>query len=108
MGLMYPVVSRQKMLDTAQNVFTSLHATQSGGVQSRKGSLVETLFNDETNKLKIVIAIGRTLESGGRNDVAQRLFQSTTEAVEGLIWNSNGINGIQLLVLVVYPVRLVF
>ncbi|KAJ4035296.1 hypothetical protein NW761_014884 [Fusarium oxysporum] len=99
-GLMYPVVSRQKMLDTAQNVFTSLHATQSGGVQSRKGSLVETLFNDETNKLKIVIAIGRTLESGGRNDVAQRLFQSTTEAVEGLIWNSNGINGIQLLVLV--------
>ncbi len=65
------------------------------------GSVAETLFDGETNKLKIVLAIGRTLESGGRNDQAQRLFQSVTEAVECLMWNSDGINGIQILVLVV-------
>ncbi|KAF5227132.1 hypothetical protein FANTH_14858 [Fusarium anthophilum] len=58
-----------------------------------------TLFNSDTDKLKIVIAIGRTLDTGGKDDQAQRLFQSTTGSVEGLLWNSNGISGIQLLVL---------
>lgn len=100
-GSLYPVVDRDRMMQTANNVFASLESASRDGVKLAKGSLVETLFNDETNKMKIVLAIGRTLASGGRNDQAQRLFESTTEAVEGLIWNSNGIHGIQLLVLVV-------
>ncbi|KAH6972505.1 hypothetical protein BKA56DRAFT_493546 [Ilyonectria sp. MPI-CAGE-AT-0026] len=99
-GSLYPVVDRDRMMQTANNVFASLESASRDGVKLAKGSLIETLFNDETNKMKIVLAIGRTLASGGRNDQAQRLFESTTEAVEGLIWNSNGIHGIQLLVLV--------
>lgn len=100
-GSLYPVVDLDRMMQTTNNVFASLESASRDGVKLAKGSLVETLFNDETNKMKIVLAIGRTLASGGRNDQAQRLFESTTEAVEGLIWNSNGIHGIQLLVLVV-------
>ncbi|KAM5349799.1 hypothetical protein ACJ41O_006304 [Fusarium nematophilum] len=98
-GTLYPVVTRQKMLETADDVFRALDNAHNEGAKVNRGSLVEALFTDETNKMKIVMAIGRTVESGGRNDQAQRLFQSTTEAVEGLLWNTNTIHGIQLLAL---------
>ncbi|KAH7169913.1 hypothetical protein EDB81DRAFT_774071 [Dactylonectria macrodidyma] len=98
-GALYPVVDQQKMLETANSVFTAIENAQAEGVKASRGSLVEALFTDETNKLKIVLAIGRTVETVGGNDNAQRLIQSTREAVEGLIWNSNTIDGIQILVL---------
>ena len=100
-GMLYPIVTRDTIMETAENVFRSLEYAQKDGIKSRAGFLAETIFSDETNKLKVVLAIGRNLESGGRNDQAQRLFHSITEAVEDLIWNSNGIHGIQLLALVV-------
>ncbi|KAH6871511.1 hypothetical protein B0T10DRAFT_611236 [Thelonectria olida] len=98
-GTLYPVVSREKMLETANDVFGAMDNAQNEGAKVNRGSLIEALFTDETSKMKIVMAIGRTVESGGRNDQAQRLFQSITEAVEGLLWNTNSISGIQLLVL---------
>ncbi|KPM45907.1 hypothetical protein AK830_g695 [Neonectria ditissima] len=98
-GALYPVVDQQRMLETANSVFTATENAQAEGVGANRGSLVEALFTDETNKLKIVLAIGRTVEMVGGNDNAQRLIQSTREAVEGLLWNSNTIDGIQILVL---------
>ena len=100
-GSLYPVVSRQKMVDTANSVFSSLERVHNESIKSIVWQVAETLFSEETNKMRIVLAISRTLESGGRNEQAQKLFESVTEAVESLIWNSDGINGIQLLTLVV-------
>ncbi|KAF2818628.1 hypothetical protein CC86DRAFT_154613 [Ophiobolus disseminans] len=100
LGALYPIVSRKSMKDTAKRVFDSLHLAHSEGLRERGGSVAEALLNHDTNKLKIVIAIGMTKAAGGRDHQAQRLFQSTSEAVEGLIWNPEGIHGIQLLYLV--------
>ena len=101
LGTVYPIVSRPTLQDTAKKVFESLQLAHSEGLRERGGSVAEALFNHDTNKLKIVLAIGMTKEAGGRDHQAQRLFQSTSEAVEGLIWNPEGIHGIQLLYLVV-------
>lgn len=101
MGSIYPVVSRQAMICTAETVFEALEVAQREGFKTKKASIAEMLFNNDTNQMKIVLAIGRTIEGGGQNDQGQRLFQSTTEAIEGLIWNSDGVGGIQLLVLAV-------
>lgn len=101
MGLLYPVVELQEMLAAAAQVFQSFESARETKLKSKVISAAEAISNDETNKLKLVIAISRNLESGGRNVEAQRLFESITEAVEGLLWSPNGISGLQLLVLVV-------
>lgn len=101
LGSVYPIVARQMILDTANKVFDALDKARSGGLRDMGGSVAEALFDHDTNKLKIILAIGMTKEAGGREHQAQRLFQSTSEAVEGLIWNPEGLQGIQLLFLVV-------
>lgn len=100
-GSTYPIFDYHTMIDIANRVFGSLESAQGGRLKDRGLAAAEAIFNAHTNKLKVVIAIGRTLEKGGRSDQAQRLFQSVTDAVEGLLWNSDGICGVQLLVLVV-------
>ncbi|KAJ4124534.1 hypothetical protein NW754_000232 [Fusarium falciforme] len=97
-GSLYAVVSKEQMLEVAHNVFDVMQSVNVHDTRSR-GALAECLSHDKTNKLKLILAIGRTLESGGRNDLAQRLLQSATEAIEGLLWSTNSINNIQLLVL---------
>jgi len=101
LGSVYPIVARQMILETANKVFDALDKARSGGLRDMGGSVAEALFDHDTNKLKIILAIGMTKEAGGREHQAQRLFQSTSEAVEGLIWNPEGLQGIQLLFLVV-------
>lgn len=100
-GSLYAVVSKEQMLEVAHNVFDVMQSVNVHDTRSR-GALAECLSHDKTNKLKLILAIGRTLESGGRNDLAQRLLQSATEAIEGLLWSTNSINNIQLLVLMVW------
>ncbi|RTE84518.1 hypothetical protein BHE90_000936 [Fusarium euwallaceae] len=97
-GSLYAVVSKEQMLEVAHNVFDVMQSVKVHDTRSR-GALAECLSHSNTNKLKLILAIGRTLESGGRNDLAQRLLQSATEAVEGLLWSTNSISNIQLLVL---------
>lgn len=41
------------------------------------------------------------MECGGKNEEAQKLVSSISKAVEALLWDPDGINGIQLLLLVV-------
>lgn len=101
LGSIYPIVGRQTMLQTVDKVFDALDKARTCGLRDTGGSVAEALFDHDTNKLKIVLAIGMTKEAGGREHQAQRLFQSISEAVEGLIWNPEGIQGIQLLFLVV-------
>ncbi|RKK99954.1 hypothetical protein BFJ68_g13013 [Fusarium oxysporum] len=99
MGSLYPFLREEKLIDTVDGVYAVIGPISGGAPIPRRELATEALLNDETNKLKIVLAVSKTMENGGRNDQAQRLFQSTTEAVESLIWNPSGISGIQLLVL---------
>lgn len=101
LGSIYPVISRYKLSCIADRTFGALDEARSGGLKQKGGSVAEAIFDHDTNALKIVLAIGMTKKAGGRDFQAQRLFQSTSEAIEGLIWNPEGLQGIQLLFLVV-------
>ncbi|KAF2008692.1 hypothetical protein BU24DRAFT_445455 [Aaosphaeria arxii CBS 175.79] len=100
LGTLYPIVSRRAMLETINRIFNAFELALSEGLRESGGAVAEALFHHDTNKLKIILAIGMTKATGGREHQAQRLFQSTSDAVEGLIWNPEGIHGIQLLYLV--------
>ncbi|KAK1535743.1 hypothetical protein CPAR01_09285 [Colletotrichum paranaense] len=97
-GFLYAVVSEEQLLKVASNVFDTLRAVNVHETRGR-GTLAECLFHSDTNKLKLILATCLTLESGNCNDLAQRLFQSATEAGEGLLWGKNSISNIQMLVL---------
>ncbi|KAF5637702.1 hypothetical protein F52700_4404 [Fusarium sp. NRRL 52700] len=99
MGSLYPFLREQELLDTVDRVYAVIEPINAGAWIPRRELAAETILNGETNKLKIVLAISKIRENGGRDDQAQRLFQSTTEAVESLIWNPSGVSGIQLFVL---------
>ncbi|KAI3534665.1 hypothetical protein CSPX01_11960 [Colletotrichum filicis] len=97
-GFLYAVVSEEQLFKVASNVFDTLRAVNVHETRGR-GTLAECLFHSDTNKLKLILATCLTLESGNCNDLAQRLFQSATEAGEGLLWGKNSISNIQMLVL---------
>ncbi|KAJ0313104.1 hypothetical protein COL516b_000029 [Colletotrichum fioriniae] len=97
-GFLYAVVSEEQLLKVAGNVFDTLQTVNVHETRGR-GNLAECLFHSDTNKLKLILATCLTLESGSCNDLAQRLFQSATEAGEGLLWGKNSISNIQMLVL---------
>ncbi|RTE73277.1 hypothetical protein BHE90_012304 [Fusarium euwallaceae] len=98
-GMLYPIIDRQKMLDTAHGVLTTLRYVQDNGVALHRGALIETLFNEETNKLKLILAISRTMECGPEDKTARRLFQSITEVVDSLVLNLTSIGRLQILLL---------
>ena len=101
LGDVYPIVARRVILDTVDNVFDSLELAGDDGLREEGGRVAEALFSHNTNKLKMILAISLTKETGGRDHRAERLFQSTSEAVKGLLWNPEGIHGVQLLYLTV-------
>lgn len=103
-GSLYPVVSRAKMMDTITHVFMSIERTQKEGFTGANASLVDVFLSDETSKLKMILAIQISLEHGGQNEDAHRLFQTTTDAVESQIWSPRGVSGLQLLILAVSTV----
>ena len=107
LGDVYPILPRQRILDTLHRVYDALELASQQGMNDRGGNVAEALFNHDANKLKIVLAISLTKETGGRNHRADRLFQSTSEAVEGLLWNPQGLHGVQLLYLTVSETRLI-
>lgn len=86
LGTVYPIISRRILVDTAEKVFGALNLAVLEGLRERGGSVMEALFNHNTNKLKIVLAIGILKKAGGRQNLAERLFRSTSEAAEGLMW----------------------
>ncbi|RSL78084.1 hypothetical protein CEP51_008528 [Fusarium floridanum] len=98
-GMLYPIIDRQKMLDTAHGVLATLRYVQDNGVALHRGALMETLFNEETNKLKLILAISRTMECGPEDKTARRLFQSITEVVDSLVLNLTSIGRLQILLL---------
>ncbi|KAF5572841.1 hypothetical protein FPANT_12780 [Fusarium pseudoanthophilum] len=104
MGSLYPFLREQEVQGTVDRLYAVMEPINVRAPVSRRELAADVLLNDETNKLKIVLAVSKTMENGGRNDQAQRLFQSTTEAVESLIWNPSGISGIQLLAIYHYQI----
>lgn len=108
LGDVYPIVAHQTAIKTVDNVFSALELAGEEGLKEQSGRVAEVLFNHNTNKLKMILAIGLTKETGGRDHRAERLFQSTSDAVEGLLWNPEGIHGVQLLYLTVSLLALIF
>lgn len=100
-GSMYPVVDTDELRSRSDLLYSMMASARGGQKKEKIFPAAEALFSHETNVLKLVLAISLTLESCGRNEIAQRLFDSIGDAWQSSFWAAPDFGNIIIHVLLV-------
>lgn len=98
-GLLYPIVTREKMVETCDCLFELMGDVRLGNF--RDPCAMEALFSHDTKVLKLVLGISCILEARVQGPASRSLLRSATETLGSLIWTSPGIQPVEILVLLV-------
>ncbi|RAL11197.1 putative C6 transcription factor [Aspergillus homomorphus CBS 101889] len=93
MGIMYPVLDLQELLDQVEVVYGSAE----GG---SRPSGFQPVHTDDVQILRLVFACALTAEAAGSSELAMRLFESVREVADNCVWGPPDIKSIILLTLV--------
>ncbi|KAL2828019.1 hypothetical protein BDW59DRAFT_53593 [Aspergillus cavernicola] len=98
MGVMYPVVDLEQLL---QNVHLLYGSTEVGSwPRGPVGVSDDGLDSDDVNVLRLVFACALTAEASGSSDLAMSLFATVRDAADHYVWAAPEIKSITLLALV--------
>lgn len=100
-GLMYPFLDIEKIIRQVNLLFRFLEAATRTGLTSRATPGPDSLSDDETNILKMILSVSLLVEGGGRSDLGKRLFESIRPTVEMRLWQPADMNMLKLVSLVV-------
>jgi hypothetical protein len=100
-GLMYPVVDVNKVVDHATKLYRFMEAAHRTGLMQQGMPGADAIDDEDTNVLKLVIATSMTVEASGRSELGQRLFEFVQPAVENLLLGDCGVKAIRMLVVAV-------
>lgn len=100
-GLMYPFLDIEKIIRQVNLLFTFLEAATRTGLTRRATPGPDSLSDDETNILKMILSVSLLVEGGGRSDLGKRLFESVRPTVEMRLWQPADMNTLKLVSLVV-------
>jgi hypothetical protein len=100
-GSMYPVLELEQLSAKVDSLFSLMESARRGRQKERTFLAAEASLSLETKILKLVLATGMALESGGTNTLGQHLFRSVEDTWESLLGGSAGIRGVIFWVLVV-------
>jgi hypothetical protein len=100
-GSIYPVLELEQLSAKVDSLFSLIQSARREKQKERTFLATEASLSLETKILKLVLATGMTLESGGTNTLGQHLFRSVEDTWESLLGESAGIRGIIFWVLVV-------
>jgi len=100
---MYPVLNIESVISHATNLFRFMEAAVRQGLISADAAPTNQGIKDEnTNVLKMVLAIALTVEGSGQSDTGNRLFESVKGAADAILHSESvRIKSLPLLVLVV-------
>lgn len=100
---MYPILNIESVISHATNLFRFMEAAVRQGLMAADTGPVNQGIKDEnTNVLKIVLAIALTVEGSGQSDTGNRLFESVKGAADAILHSESvNIKSLPLLVLVV-------
>lgn len=101
MGLMYPILDIGKVVQHAQKLYRFMEAAHRSGLMQQGLPGADSIEDEDTNILKLVIATAMTVEASGRSELGQRMFEYVQPAVDNMLLGNVGIKGIRLLVLTV-------
>lgn len=99
--LMYPVLDIENVITYVNKLFPFLEAMRRSGLMQQGLPGADAVEDEDTNVLKMVLAIALTLEEGGRSDLGKRFFDSVQPVVDNLLLGEVSVNGIRLLVMTV-------
>lgn len=97
MGLMYPVVDVNKVVDYAAKLYKFIEAMHRVGLMQQGLPGADALDDEDTNILKLVMATAMTVEGGGRSELGQKLFECVQPAIDTMLLGAVGVKAIRLL-----------
>jgi hypothetical protein len=101
MGLMYPVLNIEHMIQHASNLYTFLDAGRRNGLFTDQ-TKPEGIKDANSNVLKMVLANALTVEGSGQSELGNQLFESVKSAADELMRSESvDVGGLPLLSLVV-------
>jgi hypothetical protein len=100
---MYPVLDIESVISHATNLFRFMEAAVRQGLMAADAGPANQGIKDEnTNVLKMVLAIALTVEGSGQSDTGNRLFESVKGAADAILHSESvSIKSLPLLVLMV-------
>jgi hypothetical protein len=101
MGVMYPVVSVSRMESHINMLYSFMDAVRRTGLVLPDMPGADTLSDDETNILKLILSIALTLEGSGSSELGSKIFASVSATVESLLLRPPDLKCLEMLVLAV-------
>lgn len=82
MGCMYPVVEVDKLVQHANLLYTFMDAARRTGLMEAGLPGADAIYDDQTQTLKLVLAIACTCEGSGKSELGKKLFESVRASLE--------------------------
>lgn len=104
MGLMYPMLDADKLLRHATKLFVFVEAANRAGLMQIALPGADSIADDMTNILKLVLACALVLEASGKSTLGKRMFEYVKPNVDAQLLGPPDCKGIQMLILTVRPI----
>jgi hypothetical protein len=98
-NIMYPLVSIEQTIKHIDTLYAFMISARRSGILMNDLPGASGISDDETIKLKLLLANAATLESNGSSELGEQLFGSVAPAVESLMMRPAHIKCVEQLVL---------
>ncbi|KAF2996659.1 hypothetical protein E8E13_003755 [Curvularia kusanoi] len=98
-GAMYPFLDIDKVLRYAEMLFTFVEAAARSGLMQGAMPGADGIYDDQTNILKLILAITLLMESGGKDALSEKLFENVQKVAERSLMEPVSLHSISLLAL---------
>ena len=99
---MYPVLNIENVIQHATNLFRFMEAAVRNGFASETPPSNQGIKDNNSNILKMVLAVAMIVEGGGESEVGTRLYESVKDHADTILHREGvELRGLPLLVLVV-------
>ncbi|KAJ4989977.1 fungal specific transcription factor, partial [Stagonosporopsis vannaccii] len=98
-GIMYPILDMDKVLRYTEMLFSFVEAAARSGLMQGALPGADSIMDDQTSVLKLVLAITLVMEGGGQDALGEKLFDNVQKVVERILSEPVSLQTISLLTL---------
>lgn len=98
---LYPVVSIAHLSAHITSLYKFMDAARRNGLTLSDAPGADAIEDEDTNMLKIVLAIAMVVEGSGRSEPGERIFAYVRPKVDALLLGNAGIKDVRVLALTV-------
>lgn len=101
LGAMYPILKIDSVIAYAEKLYRFMDAAKRTGLMQQGFPGSDSIDDEDTNILKMVLATAMTVEASGRSETGKAIFDYVQPLIDKMLLGSVGIKGIRLLTLAV-------